>query len=260
MTNKEKADKLIIHSANPQMATFEELVNISESIKEVVKGIETIETIIHNNPWTGGASNGAFQSIRLRTDTTDRMLAANWTATWADATHASRKGRATLNVYDTAIREAIRMEASGSAAMLGFYGTTAVVQAANTVAINDVLVNVGLRASGGVSNFSTNIDISTKDIVTDTTTGTKIGTGTTQKLGFFNATPVVRPTALTTQLTTITATAPGTPDYAIQDLVNAGGYGFVTADEGQSFLKVVLNLQTRVAELETKLQALGLVA
>jgi hypothetical protein len=37
---------------------------------------------------------------------------------------------------------------------------------------------------------------STRNIVTDTTTGTKIGTGTTQKIGFFNATPVVQPTAV----------------------------------------------------------------
>jgi hypothetical protein len=77
------------------------------------------------------------------------------------------------------------------------------------------------------------------------------------KIGFYGVTPVVRPTALTTQLTTITATAPGTPDYVIQDLVLATGYGFVTADEGQSVLKVILNLQTRVSELETKLQGLG---
>jgi hypothetical protein len=33
-------------------------------------------------------------------------------------------------------------------------------------------------------------------IVTDTTTGTKIGTATTQKLGFFNATPVVQQAAV----------------------------------------------------------------
>lgn len=82
--------------------------------------------------------------------------------------------------------------------------------------------------------------------------------GTVAKLGFYGVATVVRPTALTTQLTTITATAPGTPDYAIQDLVLATGYGFVTADEGQSVLKVILNLQTRVSELETKLQGLGL--
>ena len=37
---------------------------------------------------------------------------------------------------------------------------------------------------------------STRNIVTDTTTGTKIGTGTTQKIGFFDKTPVVQPIAV----------------------------------------------------------------
>lgn len=78
--------------------------------------------------------------------------------------------------------------------------------------------------------------------------------------GFFGTTPVTKATALTSQLTTITASAPGTADYAIQDLVAATGYGFVTADEGQSVLKVIANLQTRVSELETKLKAYGLLA
>lgn len=32
------------------------------------------------------------------------------------------------------------------------------------------------------------------NIILDTATGTKIGTGTTQKLGFWNATPIVKPT------------------------------------------------------------------
>ena len=34
------------------------------------------------------------------------------------------------------------------------------------------------------------------DIETGTSTGTKIGTATTQKIGFYNATPVVQPTAV----------------------------------------------------------------
>jgi hypothetical protein len=38
-----------------------------------------------------------------------------------------------------------------------------------------------------------NLDASTRDIVTDTTTGTKIGTVASQKIGFFGATPVDRP-------------------------------------------------------------------
>ena len=63
--------------------------------------------------------------------------------------------------------------------------------------------------------------------------------------------------ALTGPLTHITHTAPGTPDYALQDLTNSSGYGFVTKDEGNTVLKVILNLQTRVDELEDRLQALG---
>lgn len=84
------------------------------------------------------------------------------------------------------------------------------------------------------------------------------GSGSAAMLGFYGVTPVVRPTALTAQLTTLTYTAPGTPDYAIQDLTNSGGYGYATKDEGNSVLKVIANLQTRVSELETKLQGLGL--
>ena len=78
--------------------------------------------------------------------------------------------------------------------------------------------------------------------------------------GFFGTSPTTKATALTTQLTTITCSAPGTADYAIQDLTATGGYGFVTADEGQSVLKVIANLQTRVAQLETKFKAYGLLA
>lgn len=66
--------------------------------------------------------------------------------------------------------------------------------------------------------------------------------------------------ALTAQLTSITSTAPGTPDYAIQDLVNTSAYGFVTKDEGNTVLSVIANLQTRVAQLESRLQALNLIA
>lgn len=64
--------------------------------------------------------------------------------------------------------------------------------------------------------------------------------------------------ANTAALTTITSTAPGTADYAIQDLVNSSAYGFVTKDEGNTVLAVIANLQTRVAELESKLQTYGI--
>jgi len=59
---------------------------------------------------------------------------------------------------------------------------------------------------------------------------------------------------LTVQLTSITHTAPGTPDYAIQDLTAAGPFGFVTKDEGNTVLSVILNLQPGFKKLETKLK------
>ncbi len=66
--------------------------------------------------------------------------------------------------------------------------------------------------------------------------------------------------ALTAQSTTITHTAPGTPDYAIQNLTQTTPFGFVTADEGNTVLAVIANLQARLAEVEARLEALGLVA
>ena len=78
--------------------------------------------------------------------------------------------------------------------------------------------------------------------------------------GFFGTTPVSKASGLTTALTTITATAPGTPDYAIANLTTTTPYGFASSDEGQTVLKVIANLQTRVAELESRLQAYGLLA
>jgi hypothetical protein len=65
--------------------------------------------------------------------------------------------------------------------------------------------------------------------------------------------------ALTAQLTTITHTAPGTPDYAIQNLANPG-FGFATADEGNTVLSAIANLQTRLAQIEARLEDKGLVS
>lgn len=55
-------------------------------------------------------------------------------------------------------------------------------------------------------------------------------------------------------LTAITHTAPGTPDYAVQDLINSSAYGFVTKDEGNTVLSVIKNLQQRVLDLEARLK------
>lgn len=69
--------------------------------------------------------------------------------------------------------------------------------------------------------------------------------------------------SFTAQNTSITHTAPSTPDFAIQDLIDSGvgsAFGFATKDEGNTVLQVILNLQVRVLELENRLEELGLVA
>ena len=43
-------------------------------------------------------------------------------------------------------------------------------------------------------------------------------------------------------------------------MTDTGGFGFKTKDEGNTVLAVIANLQTRVAQLESRLQALGLIA
>jgi hypothetical protein len=66
--------------------------------------------------------------------------------------------------------------------------------------------------------------------------------------------------ALAVQLTAITHTAAGTADYAIQDLVQNTGFGFVTKDEGNTVLAVIANLQARCAAMEAALEGVGIVA
>lgn len=71
-----------------------------------------------------------------------------------------------------------------------------------------------------------------RNIQLGTTTGTKIGTATTQKLGFYNATPIVRPA---------TINDPSTPSAAYSQA------------EAQSAV-------TAINTLIDRLQALGLIA
>ncbi len=75
--------------------------------------------------------------------------------------------------------------------------------------------------------------------------------------GFFGTAPVVKAAALTAALTQITHTGPAATDYAIAAPVN-GGWGFSSSNEFETAMSVILNLQTRVDELESRLQAYGL--
>lgn len=93
---------------------------------------------------------------------------ATFSATWATSTDASRKARARHLVYDTAAREYLRGEASGSAPMIGFLGASAVVRQSGLP--EDGLVNLGLFSSVNpiVSRLSVTTSIDAKSTGTTT--------------------------------------------------------------------------------------------
>jgi hypothetical protein len=137
---------------------------------------------------------------------------------------------------------------------LGFFNATPIVQVGATIDLGVVLSNLGLRAAGtaytittsGAVSFTGTIGLgntitiaNAKNIVLSTTTGTKIGTGTTQKLGFYNATPVVQQTATTdlgTALSNLGLRAAGTA-YPIttSGAVTLSGETTVTLDSTTAF-------------------------
>jgi hypothetical protein len=108
--------------------------------------IRTALNLFHRS--TGSIANGfgLQMPVQAQDTTTQDVLMANTIWSWVDATHASRKARAQFNVYDTAAREAFRIEASGSAAMIGFLGHVAVVR--QTVAAAAPAGGTGAAAGG----------------------------------------------------------------------------------------------------------------
>ena len=70
---------------------------------------------------------------------------------------------------------------------------------------------------------------------------------------------------LTSQLTTVTHTAPTVSDYALQDFVDVAGDGsqgfsFKDKDEANTVMSVIANLQIRLQDFEDKAKAYGLLA
>lgn len=147
-----------------------------------------------------------------------------------------------------------------------FHGATPCDQAGATEDLGTVLSDKGLRAAGtaypittsgavaisgsftqsaaatfsaGASFTTSNITITDIDIALSATTGTKIGTAVTQKLGLFNVTPVVQPSG------------------ASQAAVTAGSPAATTCTILQSTISMVEACKTLVNALRTADVALG---
>lgn len=119
------------------------LVGIGDSLSSPVTRLHVQEADTVNNAVTNvltldhtrtGATAGANDigtGLLFRAETTVNNTIreiGRIQASFPTATDASRKGRVVFTAYDTAEREGIRIEASGTAPMLGFYGSAAVAQ------------------------------------------------------------------------------------------------------------------------------------
>ena len=127
----------------------------------------------------------------------------------------------------------------------GFVGSLTVADplAATAIQAADATSALTFANSTGVVTVVNGLTMAdAKNIVVNTTTGTKIGTATTQKLGFYNATPVAQQatTGTTTGFTAGSGTASksdstytgntGTAAYTVGDIVLAlKNLGFLAA-------------------------------
>lgn len=155
---------------------------------------------------------------------------------------------------------------TATAQKIAFWNATPIVQPANTVDYVTMLTNLGLRATGGTAAatfpgalscaaltatsvaatgtvaLTDNMTITdAKNIILNATTGTIIGTATTQKLSFYNATPITQPAANSD--TTTGAAGSTTNVFLNTTFTGAGGTAAFT-----------------VGGVVTKLKALGLLA
>lgn len=150
---------------------------------------------------------------------------------------------------------AINLAGDSTVANIANCGSALVMGAGQDSAIaydgtDTVLANL---VGTGTFNVKMGLTLSAQNIITDTTTGMKIGTGTTQKIGFWNTAPVIQ------QVTNAyTSDGEGTAYTGIDNLQAGTPYAQLT-DLNQ--LRVAYEtLRASYDDLLTKLKATGIVA
>jgi len=127
---------------------------------------------------SSGTPTAGFGSViltHLKSSTTVAMSASAIVTQWADATHASRRSRLTLSVYDAAnVREGIRIESDGSLAVVSIISTTdaSAIGTAAIVGLGGASIAKSLWVGGTAGNYI-NIANSTGELRVN---GTKVVT------------------------------------------------------------------------------------
>jgi len=113
------------------VAGFGDSQTVLQSTTALTNSIKNTLQLSHITTGTPAEGLGVGLEGLLESSTTEKQSAGRLSWLWATATHATRKARSTWTVYDTAEREGIRIEADGSAPMIGFLGASAIVRQAH---------------------------------------------------------------------------------------------------------------------------------
>ncbi len=172
------------------IAHFDQLASTTYALKQSAAGVTTLNGI------TG-------QTLRLAVANAIILQVGTTALTVADAVNF---------VYDTTTGT---KHGTATSQKLSFWNATPIIQPVNTTAIDTLLVNTGLRASGGTANFDTVISLldTTYKTVLDVNASTKVRIGN----GFselYVAPTLLRFSGGTTAMTVINAGA----DLAIQTI------------------------------------------
>jgi len=101
---------------------------------------------------------------------------------------------------------------------------TGTLSVTSLATFNSTLAVAGAFTASSTSQFNGDVTLADEvDLIANTNTGTKIGTATNQKFGFFNATPVAQQTAGAAAVTT-------SPDQA------SNNWGFTTSTQAEALI------------------------
>lgn len=141
------AGKLMIGSTTAPTTTFHVITSDSGT-----NAVVNVETITHNSNGAIAANFGVGSLWAGQDSTTANVEFGRIRWFWTTATHASRKARGVLSAYDTAERDCVFWEASGTAPMLSFFSvTTPIVQPTTAIAAATFVANT----SGIVNDTAT---------------------------------------------------------------------------------------------------------
>lgn len=194
----------VVEIRNPFMANWPIAGAVVNEVAHLVKVGNMSHPVIITGPTGPGAANFTSAFVKAVGSTSPSVVLIGATAVLTGDPLLNNAGTGTPGVmaygYDST---GLTLKAAGAAVLWRFDGAGATItlgDGATAVAIEAKTGSGSLRFRIGSTEIF-RIDTSSltmaegKNVAVGTTTGTKIGTGTTQKLGFWNVTPVVQPAA-----------------------------------------------------------------